>query len=110
MKTTMTSARAAGKAAATSARKVQVLRTATTMSARRVGSSTGGRAKTLKHNAGVTEMETDNGTCYGSFCYNFEFENVSRDAPNREREREREKREDPAEGLRRQGCWSFPMP
>ena len=86
MKTTMTSARAAGKAAATSARKVQVLRTATTMSARRVGPA-GGRAKTLKHNAGVTEMETDNGTCYGSFCYNFEFENVSRDAPNRERER-----------------------
>mmetsp|Transcript_14306 Transcript_14306/g.40662 ORF Transcript_14306/g.40662 Transcript_14306/m.40662 type:complete len:157 (-) Transcript_14306:1188-1658(-) len=25
-------------------------------------------------NAGVTEFATDNGSCYGSFCYNFEFE------------------------------------
>ena len=48
---------------------------------RTAGVRDSGRAKgkSFELNAGLQVMETDNGSCYGLFCYNFEFTQVSRD-------------------------------
>jgi len=51
---------------------------------RTAGVRDSGRAKgkSFELNAGLQVMETDNGSCYGLFCYNFEFSQTEEELPS----------------------------
>ena len=85
---TSTNMRALSRRAAL--RKGQAVRVATT-ARRNVGSQSqqpegkltrSTSSKNFRPNAGSLEFETDNGSCYGSFCYNFEFERTEEALPS----------------------------
>ena len=67
-------------------RKACVMRAASSGSGRVPSRSVAG-ARDVQQRAGFTEaVETDNGECYGMFCYNFDFDKVrqrTRDEPQR---------------------------